>query len=78
MITAKSIILLNEKDIVSVTKGIAETTSGNRNYRISILYKFGKVVQEVITDYSYESARDTDYEHILKCLKKLNTNVLSE
>lgn len=78
MITAKSIILLNEKDIVSVTKGIVETTSGNRNYRISILYKFGKVVQEVITDYYYESARDADYEHILKCLKKLNTNVLSE
>ena len=78
MITAKSIILLNEKDIVSMTKGIAETTSGNRNYRISILYKFGKVVQEVITDYSYESARDIDYGHILKCLKILNTNVLSE
>lgn len=78
MITAKSIILLNEKDIVSVTKGIVETTSGNRNYRISILYKFGKVVQEVITDYYYESDRDADYEHILKCLKKLNTNVLSE
>jgi hypothetical protein len=78
MIGAQTIVLFNELDILSVFKTHVYTESGNSLYRLTILYKFGKIIQEINVDTPYEQRRDTEYNTIVKHLQKLNKSVSSE